>query len=1690
VADKSSDAKTSIRVLLLEDEQTHAELALRELKRAGLRIESRVASTELGFLKDLAEFSPDVILSDFSMPGFDGMYALSLARVRCPEIPFIFVSGTIGEEYAVRALQNGATDYVLKANLIRLPAAVERALQDARERRQMQHVERALQESEAGLRRAQVVAGLAHVITGASGKFESWSDSLPPMIGIKPADMPRSTREWLALLHPEDRAAFRAKAIAGGRSGTRIEVEYRLKSRDGSWIDIRQVSEPLGDARDADGTRRWFGTLQDVSAQKQVAGALRVSEERYRTTFEQAAVGVVHASFDGDLLMVNRHFCEMVGYSRAEVVQLNVRDLMHAGDAEQSAAARARLLAEPDRPHERELRLVRKDGTQLWVNVTTSLVRGADGKPVHFVSVLNDVTERRLAALQLSESEARFRSLSQLSSDWFWQTDAEHRFVDTPATVTALTGKRANAYVGKRRWDVDGLAPVIGDWSAHQQVLERRETFRDFELVQLRADGEKVHLQVSGEPIFDIEGRFQGYRGTAKDITAQRRGEEELRRFRLALDSSADIIFIIDRSTMRHMDVNQGACRLLGYSREELLRMGPSDLLPMSQGELEKKYDDLIANPAQRSGMQSYYRCKDGSQLPFESTRHVLRSGDSWLIAVISRDIRERLAAETALRESEERFRSLSELSSDWFWQQDAEYRFVDFSGGEGVGGWGRDQSSARGLRRWELPGVVPISGSWDEHKATLQARKPYRDFEYQRLLGDGSLQYVSASGEPLFDADGKFAGYRGVASDITERKRADHELQRFRMAMDVSADSIYLTDLEAMRFVYVNDAACQRLGYARERLLQLGPQDVLPGSLEQIKREYDKVVLAGEKGVVQERPFARKDGSEGWTELHRRVLQVGGGMLMVTIGRDVTERRQAEEKVRRLNRVYAMLSGINALIVRVRDRDELFGGACRIAVEQAGFPLAWIGTLDADSQELRAAAMAGTVLDYAKLLQPSVRTDIPAGQGTNGRAFRERKPVVDNDMAANPNAGYMRKEGLKLGIRAALSLPLLVEGAPVGVLALYAKEKDYFDDEEVTLLTRLASDISFALDHLNKAEQLQIEATQRLRAEAKVTHLNRVYAVLSGINATVIRVHTKEELFKEACRVAVENGQFRMAWLGTVDREAMLIRPIAWQGADADYIRKMPLGLDDTGSEIRGLAGRAVRERKAVVVDDMTQDPRILLKTEASERGFHSLVMLPLIVADEVVSVLALYASEIGFFDEEEMKLLRELAGDIAFALDHIEKQEKLDYLAYYDQLTGLASRALFLERASQSIGAAAAQADGKLALAILDVERLRAINESLGRQAGDVLIKLVAERLKTVAGPGGVSRVSADHFALVLGTVKGRSEAGRLVTEALQRSFSAPFLVGDTELRMSARVGVALYPSDGTEAEVLLRNAEAALRKGKDGGEQITFHAPEMTARVAENLALENKLRRALEKQEFVLHYQPKVDLETRRVVGVEGLIRWNNPERGLVPPGQFIPLLEETGMILRVGAWALERAVLDHGHWLRQGVPAPRIAVNVSAIQLRQRDFVDVVKEAIARGANPTAIDIEITESLLMEDVAENIRKLKALRDLGIKLSIDDFGTGYSSLGYLAKLPVHTLKIDRSFIVTMLSDPDTMTLVSTIISLAHSLRLNVVAEGVEQEDQAKLLRLLRCDQIQGYLISRPLPMEDLTPLLLEKK
>ena len=606
-------------------------------------------------------------------------------------------------------------------------------------------------------------------------------------------------------------------------------------------------------------------------------------------------------------------------------------------------------------------------------------------------------------------------------------------------------------------------------------------------------------------------------------------------------------------------------------------------------------------------------------------------------------------------------------------------------------------------------------------------------------------------------------------------------------------------------------------------------------------------------------------------------------------------------------------------------------------------------------------------------------------------------------------------------------------------------------------------------------------DITEQRRAETRIKRLNRVYAVLSGINTLIVRARNRDELFREACGIAVEDGAFLASWIGIVDKAAGLIKPIVIAGEASDFLQSAPAALFESRPGGVGRAGQAVRNMKPVIVNDFGDGRQMLMSEAMEERGIHSFAVLPLMLGGEAVGVFSLYSADAGFFDDEEMRLLEELAGDIAFAIDHIGKQERLDYLAYYDALTGLANRSLFLERVTQNMGSAVSGGH-KLALFLIDLERFKNINDSLGQQAGDALLKQVAEWLTRSVGDANlVARVGADHFAVVLPDLKQAGDAARHLEKTMAAFLDHPFSLNDSEFRIAAKSGIAVFPDDGASADVLFRNAEAALKKAKASGDRYLFYTEKMTEMVAGRLTLENQLRHALDNEEFVLHYQPKVNLASGKVTSAEALIRWNDPRTGLVPPGRFIPILEETGLIHDVGRWALRKAIADHLHWRNAGLAVVPIAVNLSPRQLRDHGFIDEVRRAIAIDAHAAAgIELEITESVIMEDINHSIASLQAIRALGITIAIDDFGTGFSSLSYLARLPVDTLKIDRSFVTGMTVAPEGLALVSTIISLAHSLKLKVVAEGVETDEQSRLLRLLVCDEMQGFLFSKPLPRD----------
>ena len=438
-----------------------------------------------------------------------------------------------------------------------------------------------------------------------------------------------------------------------------------------------------------------------------------------------------------------------------------------------------------------------------------------------------------------------------------------------------------------------------------------------------------------------------------------------------------------------------------------------------------------------------------------------------------------------------------------------------------------------------------------------------------------------------------------------------------------------------------------------------------------------------------------------------------------------------------------------------------------------------------------------------------------------------------------------------------------------------------------------------------------------------------------------------------------------------------------------------------------------------------------------------------------------------------------------------HKEAKQDLAQVTNFDVLTGLPNRFLFLDRLGHAISRSA-RSNRMVAVMLLDIDNFKTINDTLGHTHGDLLLQDIADRLRRcVLEDDTLARIGGDEFSMVLEGVSEIEEIA-MIAQKIVDIFSLPFTPSSQEIYVTPSMGITIYPMDGHDSDTLLKNADAAMYSAKEyGRNHFRFYTTDMNALAIERFAMEGALRRAMEREEFALHYQPQVDIKSGQVIGVEALLRWNHPERGLVPPGEFIPLLEENNLIIPVGEWVLRTACAQSRAWQDAGLPPLRMAVNLSARQFRQDNLVEMIDSILREtGISPKLLELELTEGLLMENTSETSMILEQLKSRGVQVAIDDFGTGYSSLSYLKRFPIDRLKIDRSFVRDIITDSNDAAIAVAVISLGRSLGLSVIAEGVETPDQLEFLGVQKCDEYQGYHFSRPVPPEEIVRLFKPEK
>jgi diguanylate cyclase (GGDEF)-like protein len=760
-----------------------------------------------------------------------------------------------------------------------------------------------------------------------------------------------------------------------------------------------------------------------------------------------------------------------------------------------------------------------------------------------------------------------------------------------------------------------------------------------------------------------------------------------------------------------------------------------------------------------------------------------------------------------------------------------------------------------------------------------------------------------------------------------------------------------------------------------------------------------------------------------------------------------------------------------------LKEREAAASAAGRVA------PSAGCSTMD---QELHLLILEDTTTD-AELAVRQLRS---AGMNCAWRrveteeAFREalRETPPDIIISDYTLPGFGGSAALALAVKEAPGTPFIFVSGTIGEeRAIEVLKHGAVDYVLKTNLARLAPAVRRALEEAASRRA-------RRKAEERVARLTRVLQMLSGINTAVVRIRDRTQLLEEVCRIACDVGNYAFAFVALIDPRSRLAYPVAWAGAGVEARDQARFSLEDAAGTEESVTGCALRTGQSVVCENvLNQTAGIAYRERTFAAGVSCLASVALLVDDTPVGAFTVGVAESDVVDEEELRMLQEVAANISFALQYLQKENTVRLLSYFDPVTGLAKRTLFCERLARLL-ARYAGTDPQVVIVAFDIERLALINDSLGRHTGDLVVQCVADGLKRQFGnTENLAHLDGGAFAAMITGQKSYEDAVRVLHNHITAICGRPLGVAGHEIPVTVKAGLAHFPENGADAESLLQNAEAALHQARGSGNRYLRYRRTMSSEVLERLALEQRLRAALEANQFVLHYQPTVELVSGAIVGAEALLRWRDPARGLVAPDGFLSVLESTGLIIEVGEWVLQQATADLRRWQQLGNGPMRVAVNVSPVQLRLQDFAArflAIAQLRAQGFG--GLDVEITEGVLLEDPVFLAGALQTLRDEGVRVAIDDFGMGYSSLSRLSQLPVDTLKIDRSFITPLVGDPTAQAVVSTIVSLARAFKLGTVAEGVETVEQLKLLQSLGCEQSQGYLHSRPVPAEQFEALL----
>ncbi|MDO9106706.1 MAG: EAL domain-containing protein [Methylovulum sp.] len=870
------------------------------------------------------------------------------------------------------------------------------------------------------------------------------------------------------------------------------------------------------------------------------------------------------------------------------------------------------------------------------------------------------------------------------------------------------------------------------------------------------------------------------------------------------------------------------------------------------------------------------------------------------------------------------------------------------------------------------------------------------------------------------------------ICLDISQRKAIERNLLDERNLLlnliNNIPDYIYCKNT-AGQYLFCNTAVANYFNQPVENITGRTDFDFVDTETALSHGEHDAALLIQGCTLVNEEAITLSDGKQVLLEtLKTPVIDNDGNLLgLIGVGRDITERKAHEGKINRLSNFYANLSKINHAIVQIDNEEELFANVCTIAVGLQQVKLAWIGRPDESSERMVPVAKAGDIQAYLTDLVVSVDPDVPEGRGPVGRAYRENRIVVIDDFQADPSTKPWHDHADRcFAWGSVCSVPIAKSKSTYAVLSVYSLERNLFDEEALKLMAELSLDLSFALDSYVH------EAARRLA----------------------------EEKLELAAKVFNQSGE-----------------GITITDKNNDIVSVNPGFTVITGYQEHEVLGK---------------NPRILASGRQDKEFYRELW--------ELLLKNGIWQGEIwnrhknGFIYPEwlTISVVRDEAGEI---INHIAvftditpykvAEKRIEHLGHYDSLTNLPNRLLLKSRADYQL-IVAERHKKPFALLFIDLDHFKNINDSMGHSIGDqVLIEVGRRLLACVREEDTVARLGGDEFNILL--ADSNENGAAIVAGKIMALLIEAIIYEDYQLYITPSIGISLYPDNGDSYEILSKNADTALYQAKKNGRnQYQFFTPTMQQQTQKRMEIESGLRHAIARNELMVYFQPQINAHTGQIIGAEALLRWRHPVLGMVSPAEFIPVAEECGLILPIGDWVLEQSIAQARLWHDSGFPLT-VAVNLSLAQFRANTLVEKVKQTLEQcGLPPQFLELELTESIAMQNAELAIETTRQLTRLGINLSIDDFGTGYSSLSYLQRFSLHKLKIDQSFTRGMIGNKDSENIVDAVISLAKSLNLKTIAEGVETIQQLDMFKLKLCDEIQGYYFSKPLPADEFMVLM----